>query len=179
MCLCASVGPEPDPVTWCLWRDWFRIRSASLSTDQSVSFMPVRVTHTPPVRQHVESRHIITEIAAHILPSQLTWPVHVKLTGTWRYTRGLLSRQSKKRCHFDYFMNPFPFCSIFTGLLSQTIPQIGRRPPPPPIDDMGHDPGAVIVVWCLACSTVDRQVGRSNLPCVGALWLLPRWCMTG
>ena len=26
----------------------------------------------------------------------------------------------------------------------------------------------VILVWCLACLTVDRQVGASNLPCAKA-----------
>ena len=33
--------------------------------------------------------------------------------------------------------------------------------------------GAVIVVWWLVCSTVDRQVKSSNLPCAGALCLSP------
>ena len=33
--------------------------------------------------------------------------------------------------------------------------------------------GVVIVVWWLACSTLDRQVGGSNLPHAGALWLSP------
>ena len=28
---------------------------------------------------------------------------------------------------------------------------------------------AIIVVWWLACSAVDRKVGGSNLPCAGAL----------
>ena len=44
----------------------------------------------------------------------------------------------------------------------------------PPLRTRGIiDPpiGAVIVVWCLACSTVDRLVGSLNLPCTGALWI--------
>ena len=61
-----------------------------------------------------------------------------------------------------------------------------RRPPPP----LGRRSpcwgpgvylilllGAVVVVWWLACLTVDRQIGGSNLPHVGQHFVCPAVCM--
>ena len=53
------------------------------------------------------------------------------------------------------------------------------RPPPRVEYIWSSDLGRSSVVWCLACSTVDREVGCSNLPCARALWLSCQWSMTG